>query len=425
MPGLSTSSSTKDTTNTPSNIGYLNQGFAADKTALGQAQANAAGTTPTGFTAQMTPQQLQAYQSVYGAANGNTSAQTQQNTGALTSNAGAGGVQGALSGLSGYNPSIQGEVNAGQQYAAGQNIPAQVQAAMLGANQEANQVTLPGIDSAAAGSGNTNSSRTGIASGLVQQGLAQQAGALSAQLQGNAYNTGANLQNSNNSNILGGLQSQGSIGNSAVNSGSGALSSGVNDQANLGNQLLTGAGGAQQNQQLGFNNQNQAYQFGQNSPFGALQNYMGIQGMVNAGGTSNESSTSTPSFMSTVGSLLGGAGSLIGSKGGALGGSSGLLGAFGGGAAGGAIPGIASALGPLAMFSDRRLKQDIEQVGMLFDGTPVYRYRYIGQTPMQIGVMAQDIEQFAPEAVNEFHGYKMVDYEKATQRSLGHAGRPV
>jgi hypothetical protein len=37
---------------------------------------------------------------------------------------------------------------------------------------------------------------------------------------------------------------------------------------------------------------------------------------------------------------------------------------------------------------------------------------------MQIGVMAQDIEKFAPGAVGECLGYKTVDYEKATERAL-------
>jgi hypothetical protein len=110
-------------------------------------------------------------------------------------------------------------------------------------------------------------------------------------------------------------------------------------------------------------------------------------------------------MMSVIGSLLGGAGSFIGAGPSATSAGSGLAG----------IGGLAG-LGKL--FSDRRLKQDIVQVGTLFDGTPVYRYRYVGQTPMQIGVMAQDIEKFAPGAVGECLGYKTVDYEKATERAL-------
>lgn len=69
-------------------------------------------------------------------------------------------------------------------------------------------------------------------------------------------------------------------------------------------------------------------------------------------------------------------------------------------------------------FSDRRLKFDIAQVGALFDGTPVYRYRYIGETAFQIGLMAQDIEQTTPSAVEIIHGVMAVDYKLATDKAV-------
>lgn len=83
--------------------------------------------------------------------------------------------------------------------------------------------------------------------------------------------------------------------------------------------------------------------------------------------------------------------------------------------------GIGSAL--ITKLSDRRTKQNIEQVGALYDGTPVYRYRYIharGGGPWHIGVMAQDIEDFAPEAVYDLDGVKVVDYFKATERAAAY-----
>lgn len=87
------------------------------------------------------------------------------------------------------------------------------------------------------------------------------------------------------------------------------------------------------------------------------------------------------------------------------------------------ITGILGALGSLtggktATPSDRRFKTDIAEIGMLFDGTPVYRYRYIGEVGFQIGVMAQDIESETPNAVVENDaGFKFVDYHAATERS--------
>jgi len=53
---------------------------------------------------------------------------------------------------------------------------------------------------------------------------------------------------------------------------------------------------------------------------------------------------------------------------------------------------IAGGIGNLLshMPSDMRLKEDICCVGTLFDGTPVYRYRYKGAPAFHIGLMAQD-----------------------------------
>jgi hypothetical protein len=72
---------------------------------------------------------------------------------------------------------------------------------------------------------------------------------------------------------------------------------------------------------------------------------------------------------------------------------------------------------PQYLPSDMRLKQDIEQVGALFDGTPVYGYRYKGAPAYRIGLMAQDVEKITPHAVIEINGYKAVDYCAATEAS--------
>ncbi len=68
-----------------------------------------------------------------------------------------------------------------------------------------------------------------------------------------------------------------------------------------------------------------------------------------------------------------------------------------------------------ASFSDERLKENIQPVGELFDGQPVYKYRYIGDPRWQIGLMAQDVEKTNPDAVVEIGGYKAVYYDKATE----------
>jgi len=72
-----------------------------------------------------------------------------------------------------------------------------------------------------------------------------------------------------------------------------------------------------------------------------------------------------------------------------------------------------------SLFSDRRLKQDIERVGTLDNGLPVYSYRYIGDDVTQIGLMADEVQQVNPEAVHEDElpsgTYLRVDYAKAVK----------
>lgn len=81
--------------------------------------------------------------------------------------------------------------------------------------------------------------------------------------------------------------------------------------------------------------------------------------------------------------------------------------------------GFYNALGQLGsaafMLSDSRVKTDVSQVGTLDNGLPVYAYRYIWGGPMQIGVMAQDVEKVKPEAVTEFGGIKAVNYAEAVR----------
>ena len=84
----------------------------------------------------------------------------------------------------------------------------------------------------------------------------------------------------------------------------------------------------------------------------------------------------------------------------------------------GGLFGLAGTLGGAAIkagvFSDERLKTDIEHVGYLNNGLPVYCYRYKAGGPMHIGVMAQDVEKVNPDAVMEHEsGFLMVDYRKA------------
>jgi len=70
---------------------------------------------------------------------------------------------------------------------------------------------------------------------------------------------------------------------------------------------------------------------------------------------------------------------------------------------------------PGGFFSDKRLKNDVKEIGKTHDGQPIYSYKYNGDDRTQIGLMAQDVEKKHPDAVGLMGGYKTVDYKKATE----------
>jgi len=80
-------------------------------------------------------------------------------------------------------------------------------------------------------------------------------------------------------------------------------------------------------------------------------------------------------------------------------------GLFGGGGGGGAIGGILGGI-----FSDERLKRDIEQISETAAGQPVYKFRYLWSDLWYIGVMAQESPDDA--VIEHPSGYLMVDYGK-------------
>lgn len=72
--------------------------------------------------------------------------------------------------------------------------------------------------------------------------------------------------------------------------------------------------------------------------------------------------------------------------------------------------GAGAQLGGAYLFSDRRLKENIELIGEE-KGYPIYKFNYINiPEKTYIGVMSDDIRKITPEAVSEFEGYDKVNY---------------
>lgn len=77
---------------------------------------------------------------------------------------------------------------------------------------------------------------------------------------------------------------------------------------------------------------------------------------------------------------------------------------------------LSSLLQGAALFSDRRLKENILPVGHLDNGLTVYCFNYKGQNTPQIGLIAQEVQKIKPNAVfKDESGYLKVNYKIATE----------
>jgi hypothetical protein len=64
-------------------------------------------------------------------------------------------------------------------------------------------------------------------------------------------------------------------------------------------------------------------------------------------------------------------------------------------------------------ISDRRMKENIREIGDLHGVLPIYEFNYVGQECARVGLMAQDVEKVAPAAVIDFGRFKAVNYNRA------------
>ena len=79
------------------------------------------------------------------------------------------------------------------------------------------------------------------------------------------------------------------------------------------------------------------------------------------------------------------------------------------GGIGGLLGDIVSGIG--AIFSDDRLKLNIEFVRALGTGINVYRFQFTPDGPVYEGALASEVEEIMPEAITHFNGYRMVNYD--------------
>jgi hypothetical protein len=369
---------------------YLLQAFGGAQGALSKSQGAAA---PTDFVAGMNPDQIATFHKMIGTGSDISTPQATGAAGASIVSPGTQGILSAIKGYQGFTPtgSTDQNIAAANKYASNVDVSGGVDAAMRDAVRTANEVTIPGMEYAAGNTGNINSSRVGLSEGVVKRGLADKAADLSATMRNDAFNNGTsavlNQNAQDNSAKLGALSGLFGSASGAANTGANIASGSIGDIANLFSLAQQGGAGVQAGAQANLDNTAQKYDFQTNSPFDALKNFMQIVGGQSWGGQTSGTTSGTGS--STTNNPIG------------------------------AIAGLMGATGSL-IKSDMRSKEHIEQIGELFDGMPVYRFRYKGdpQHTMHIGLMAQDVEEVSPEAVIEIGGVKHVNYEIATDHLI-------
>ncbi|WP_368508084.1 hypothetical protein [Bradyrhizobium lupini] len=231
-------------------------------------------------------------------------------SGGALSTTGADATTAGLGQLTGFNPfannNTQSVIDAAKQYASGADIDAMTNAATQQARETARDVTLPGIAQNAALTGNASSSRRGIAEGLVERSLAENAQNVHNSLASQAYQNGLSLaENQAQANNSGAL----TAATNAANAGTNAANAGTNAVSNS----ITNTGNANTVDENNFNN-------GVNNNFAALNDYMKLVGSNNWGSTTSSNSNSqtqgtgtsttqsNPSAFQMISGLLGMAG---------------------------------------------------------------------------------------------------------------------
>lgn len=287
-------------------------------------------------------------------------------------------------------------------------ISGMVDSAMLDARRNAGENVLPSLYRNAAGTGNLNSSRTAIAEGIVNRGLAEKAAGISSELRGQAYDTGLRVGQRDQEIGADALARSGALFDSMTGRGFG----GIADATGMRNNAMLGGlemGEAERGfRQMGIDNELAK----RDQDYNNLAKYYGIIGANNWGKTGTETTVqkNQPGAAQIAGGVLGGLGSLFGK-----GGMFGAGGAFG--SAGAAAAGGGSMLGSLASFlpflSDERTKTDVDHLGVDPDtGLNMYAYRYKSDPktyPKIVGPMAQEVAQKYPDAVSSVGGLLYVN----------------
>lgn len=268
-------------------------------------------------------------------------------------------------------------IAAAGRYADSPYLNGQIDAVSRDVNRNLTESTLPGIDRAASGTGNINSSRAGVAAGIATRGAQDRVADISAQMRGAAYDTGLSRASADRNATLDAYRA--AAGSFADLTGQGVAALGAGTQAGYDSLDRNAATGAveQADRQGGLDADFNQWQGQDQRQQDLLERYMSIIGANQWG----QSATSKGTGTSKSG------GNIFGQ--------------------------LAGAAATAAAFSDRRLKRDIAKVGEYEDGLGIYLWRYIWGGSLHEGVMADEVAQLRPWALGpRIFGFATVNYDQ-------------
>lgn len=311
--GANTNNATTTATQDPWSVQqpYLLAGFQGGANAYNNAMQNPV--YQGQLYAGLDPLQLQAVQGTANFANG----------------IGANAANSTLNASTGMmNPASQGMLNAGQGLMQASSVaPTQanieaagaysnnpflngaIDAASRDVTRNLTENVLPSINRAGSATGNTNSSRTGMAEGIALRGAQDRIGDISATMRGDAWNRGLQTAEAARQANMQGMSSAGSLYGNAMDSALRGAAAGTTMGYNNLDALSKAGGVLQGDAQSQINANYQNWMNQQTQPFDWLDRYMtAVKG--NYGGTTvNGSNNGNPTWLNALQGGLGGASS--------------------------------------------------------------------------------------------------------------------
>lgn len=226
---------------------------------------------------------------------------------------GAQGQMGAADALMDFNPQngTAQNISDASAYADNPYMSQMIDAASRDVVRNLNEDVLPGIDRAAAVTGNTNSSRAGVAEGIALRGAQDRVGDIAAGLRGDSYSQGLGLaeqgRQANMNAQLNAMTNAGNMYGNAFGQGLQGTAAGLTAQYNNLDALSKAGALQQQNKQGRINADYARWQAMQNRPFDMLNQYMQIVNGQYGKTTTETADNGQPSWLNALQGGLGGA----------------------------------------------------------------------------------------------------------------------